>query len=121
MLDKQVSPYVKEKTKGIKFYGDGWLFYIRPFYLGALEVKDLQSVTIDTTVQEKAVAFPTDVPLLTKAIEKLGETTKDAGVSLRQSYVRVSKTVALMAGRYAHIKQFNMPNNSNGKNKGLSF
>lgn len=32
-----------------------------------LDEKDLQSVVVDTTVQEKAIAFPTDSPLYHKA------------------------------------------------------
>lgn len=44
------------------------------------------------------------------AIEKLGEQAKAAGVPLRQSYARVAKRAALMAGRYAHAKQFKRMN-----------
>lgn len=73
---------------------------------GALETKDLERVAIDTTVQEKAVAFPTDARLLHKAIVMLGREAKRHGVRLRQSYVRVARRAALMAGRYAHAKQF---------------
>jgi transposase, IS5 family len=29
------------------------------------------------------------------------------GVKLRQSYVRIARHAAMMAGRYAHAKQFN--------------
>ncbi|MBN9565452.1 MAG: transposase [Alphaproteobacteria bacterium] len=40
--------------------------------LGALKLKDLRCVAVDTTVQEKNVAYPTDHGLLRKAIMKLG-------------------------------------------------
>ncbi|MGY4230232.1 hypothetical protein ACVMIH_007593 [Bradyrhizobium sp. USDA 4503] len=35
---------------------------------GALRSQDLKPVTVDTTVQPKAVSFPTDVKLLHAAI-----------------------------------------------------
>ena len=43
---------------------------------------------IDTTVQEKAIADPTDARLTHRAIEKLVELAKREGVELRQSYLR---------------------------------
>ena len=73
---------------------------------GALSTKDLERVAVDTTVQPKAIAFPTDARLLHKAIVMLGKQAKAHGVPLRQSYVRVAKRAALMAGRYRHAKQF---------------
>ena len=77
---------------------------------GALASKDLERVAVDTTVQPKAVAFPTDARLLYRAIVMLGKLAKQHEVPLRQSYVRVAKRAALMAGRYAHAKQFKRRN-----------
>ena len=77
---------------------------------GALASQDLERVAVDTTVQPKAVAFPTDARLLHKAVLMLGRLAKKHGVTLRQSYVRVAKRAALMAGRYAHAKQFKRHN-----------
>ena len=77
---------------------------------GALKKSDLARVTIDTTVQPKNVAFPTDAKLLETAIQQLGKLAKDHGVPLRQSYARVAKRAAMMAGRYAHAKQFKRMN-----------
>ena len=71
-----------------------------------LPKSDLERVTVDTTVQEKNVTHPTDSKLLYKAIVKLGEAAKSRNIELRQSYVRVGKKAAVMAGRYAHAKQF---------------
>jgi IS5 family transposase len=71
----------------------------------ALKPQDLTKITVDTTVQEKAITFPTDAKLHYKAIEKLGEAAKEAGVDLRQSYVRVAKETAIMVQRYRHAKQ----------------
>ena len=77
---------------------------------GALATKDLERVAVDTTVQPKNVAFPTDARLMHKAIGLLGREAKKHRVPLRQSYVRVAKRAALMAGRYAHAKQFKRHN-----------
>jgi len=73
---------------------------------GALEIKDLQRVAVDTTVQPKAIAHPTDARLMHRAIEKLVVLAKRSGVPLRQSYVRVAKRAAIMVGRYIHAHQF---------------
>jgi len=72
---------------------------------GALSVKACETVAADTTVQEKAVAHPTDHGLLLSAIEHLGGAAKHAGIALRQSYVRVAKRASIMTGRYIHAKQ----------------
>jgi IS5 family transposase len=74
---------------------------------GALRSKDLKRVTVDTTVQPKNITFPTDAKLLHAAIKGLNRLANKHGVRLRQSYVRVAKHAAMMAGRYAHAKQFN--------------
>ena len=73
---------------------------------GALRSQDLKRVTVDTTVQPKAITFPTDAKLLHAAIRGLNRLARRHGVRLRQSYLRVAKTAAMMAGRYAHAKQF---------------
>jgi IS5 family transposase len=73
---------------------------------GAIETKDLERVVVDTTVQEKAVAHPTDARLTHQAIEKLVDLAKREGVKLRQSYLRLAKRAAIMVGRYTHAHQF---------------
>jgi IS5 family transposase len=72
----------------------------------AIETKDLERVVVDTTVQEKAIAHPTDARLTHRAIEKLVGLAKREGVELRQSYLRVAKRAAIMVGRYTHAHQF---------------
>jgi transposase, IS5 family len=73
---------------------------------GALRTKDLARVTVDTTVQPKNITFPTDAKLLHAAIKGLTRLARKHGVRLRQSYARIAKRAAMMAGRYAHAKQF---------------
>ena len=72
---------------------------------GALRTKDLKRVTVDTTVQEKAITFPTDAKLMHKARQRLVRLAREHGVPLRQSYVRVGKRALIMQGRYRHAKQ----------------
>ena len=71
-----------------------------------LRKKDLEQVTIDTTVQEKNITHPTDSKLLYTAIRKLGAGAQAYGVQLRQSYIRVGKRAAVKVSRYAHARQF---------------
>lgn len=73
---------------------------------GLLRVRDLERVNVDTTVQEKAVAFPTDARLYQKMRLTLVRAAQDSGVALRQSYRRVGKAALVMQGRYARARQF---------------
>src|SRR5712691_11356736 len=72
---------------------------------GALSVRVTETVAVDTTVQEKAIAHPTDHGLMLAAIEQLGRQAKKAGLRLRQSYVRVARKAAMKTGRYLHAQQ----------------
>src|SRR5207244_9668838 len=72
----------------------------------AMKPSDLARVVIDTTVQPKAVMFPTDAKLLNRARERLVRLAKKLGVSLRQSYRRVGKLALIKHQRYAHAHQF---------------
>ena len=73
---------------------------------GAIEIKDLERVAVDNTVQEKAITHPSDARLTHRAIEKLVELAKREDVELRQSYLRLAKRAAIMVGRYTHAHQF---------------
>lgn len=72
---------------------------------GALSVRATEAVAVDTTVQEKAIAHPTEHGLLLTAIEHVGRQAKKAGLRLRQSYVRVARYAAMKTGRYLHAQQ----------------
>jgi len=65
----------------------------------------LAIVNVDTTVQEKAIAFPTDARLYHKARATLVRNAQHLGIPLRQSYERVSKLALAKNGRYAHARQ----------------
>jgi IS5 family transposase len=73
---------------------------------GALATRDLERVVVDTTVQPKAIAHPTDARLCHRALEKLVALAQRNEVPLRQSYRRVAKRAAIMVGRYTHAHQF---------------
>ena len=66
---------------------------------GAVADKHLKRVTIDTTVQPKAVTHPTDSKLLHRGIEILGRLARRHGVRLRQSYVRVARWAKMEAAK----------------------
>jgi transposase, IS5 family len=70
-----------------------------------LRESHLNKVNVDTTVQEKAIAYPTDARLYHKMRVKLVRAAKKLGIGLRQSYERVGKKALVMQGRYAHARQ----------------
>jgi IS5 family transposase len=73
---------------------------------GALATGDLERIVVDTTVQPKAIAHPTDARLCHRALVKLVDLARRHHVPLRQSYRRVAKRAAIMVGRYTHAHQF---------------
>ena len=58
---------------------------------GALNEQACERVTVDTTVQTKAVAHPTDAHLLLREIEHLNRLARKQGIKLRQSYLRLER------------------------------
>jgi transposase, IS5 family len=77
---------------------------------GAARPADFSRVIVDTTVQPKAIAFPTDAKLMHRARERLVRLARRHGVLLRQSYERVGKYALIAHQRYAHAKQFKRAN-----------
>jgi len=73
---------------------------------GTVKPSSLERITVDTTVQPKAIAYPTDGRLYLKALMALVRLAKRFGIELRQSHTRLAKAAALRAGRYAHARQF---------------
>jgi transposase, IS5 family len=67
----------------------------------------LAVVNVDTTVQDKAVTFPTDARLLHKARMALVRLAQRQGIALRQSYERIGKAAFVRSQRYAHARQMN--------------
>lgn len=71
----------------------------------AIKPRELEKVNVDTTVQEKAVAFPTDARLYQKMRVALIRHAKQLKIPLRQSYRFVGKKLLFQQGRYAHARQ----------------
>jgi len=65
----------------------------------------LRRVNVDTTVQEKAIAFPTDARLYHKMRRVLVRSARERGIVLRQSYRRLGKRALQQQGRYSHARQ----------------
>lgn len=74
---------------------------------GTVTARDLEKVNVDTTVQEKAIRFPTDTQLCHKAREELVKRAEKFGIGLRQSYVRLSKQALFLANKYMAARQMN--------------
>jgi IS5 family transposase len=70
-----------------------------------LTEQHMERVNVDTTVQEKAITYPTDAKLYHKARVLLVKAAKDRDIPLRQSYLRLGKRALIMSGRYAHARQ----------------
>ena len=71
----------------------------------ALKSAELQRVNVDTTLQEKTIAFPTDARLYCKARRALVRLARTLHYKLRQSYERIGKKALLRQGRYAAAQQ----------------
>lgn len=68
--------------------------------------QELSRVIVDSTVQHKAIAHPSDSRLLETARLKLVEAAKDTGIELKQTFAKEGKQLSYKAARYAHARQF---------------
>ncbi len=71
----------------------------------AVRPNEFERVIVDTTVQEKAIAYPADSRLLEIARHKVVAAAKAAGIALKQTFVREGKSLRRRAGGYAHARQ----------------
>ena len=71
-----------------------------------IEERDMAEVLVDTTVMEKAITYPTDSKLYLKSLLRLNQQAKAHDITLRQSYTRTGKRLAIKASRYAHARQY---------------
>jgi IS5 family transposase len=62
---------------------------------GVVRPSSLERISVDTTVQPKAITYPTDAKLYLKALQAL----------VRQAHTRLAKRAAVPVGRYAHARQ----------------
>jgi IS5 family transposase len=74
--------------------------------MGAVKKSEFEMIIVDTTVQEKAIAHPTDSRLLEIARHKVASAAKHAGIAVKQTFAKEGKELRRKAGGYAHAKQF---------------
>jgi IS5 family transposase len=73
--------------------------------VGAIRDSHLNKVNIDTTVQEKAVAFPTDARLYYKMRDLLVKAAEARGIALRQNYRWLAKKALSRQSGYSRAQQ----------------
>lgn len=71
-----------------------------------IKAASLEKVIVDTTVMEKAIAYPTDSRLLERGRQHLVKLADRLGIRLRQNYNRQAPRLAGQVGRHAHAKQY---------------
>jgi IS5 family transposase len=71
----------------------------------AVRPQEFEKVNVDTTVQEKAIAFPTDARLYHKMRVALVRRARSLGIPLRQNYRFTGKRLLAKQGRYATARQ----------------
>ena len=74
--------------------------------LKLIKPQELSRLIVDSTVQHKAIAHPTDSRPLETARAKLVQAAKDAGIALKQTHAKEGQQLNLNADRYAHARQF---------------
>ena len=72
----------------------------------AIRPIEFERIIVDTTVQQKAIAYPTDSRLLEVARHHLVKAAKIVGITLKQTFAQAGKELRRRAGGYAHAKQF---------------
>ncbi len=72
---------------------------------GTVKRRHFQSVTVDTTVQEKAVTYPTDGTLYARCRQHLVRLAKRHHLPLRQNYTRIAPRLLTQSHRYHHARQ----------------
>ena len=68
--------------------------------------KELTRVIEDSTLQENAIAQPTDSKLLEIFRSNVVDAAKANGIELKQTYAKEGQRLGYKVGRYAHARQF---------------
>jgi IS5 family transposase len=74
--------------------------------LKVIQPSSLKRVVVDSTVQEKNIAHPTDSKLYEKGRRQLVVIARRHGIVLRQTYDKLCRDIVSKIGRYAHARQF---------------
>jgi len=70
-----------------------------------IKPQSLKKVNVDTTVQEKNIAYPTDINLYFKLISALVKFAKTNKIQPKQTYKKVGKKMLRKHSGYCHAKQ----------------
>ena len=73
--------------------------------MGVIRPAQLKRINVDTTVQTKAIRFPTDARLYHRCRERLVKVARQKGIKIKQSYRHAGKKLLLDSSRYAHARQ----------------
>jgi IS5 family transposase len=73
--------------------------------MGAIGPAQLKRLNVDTTVQTKAIRYPTDARLYHRSRERLVKQARRDGLRIKQSYKHAGKKLLMQSSRYAHARQ----------------
>ena len=71
----------------------------------AIRPTQLKRINVDTTVQTKAVRYPTDARLYRRCRQRLVKMARRQGLVIKQSYQHVGRRLLMQSSRYAHARQ----------------
>jgi len=71
----------------------------------AIGPAELKRINVDTTVETKAIRFPTDARLYERMRERLVKAARAEGLTIKQSYRHVGRRLLMQSSRYAHARQ----------------
>ncbi len=83
------------------------------------DAKD-KHVSVDTTVQEKSITYPTDAKLHKKIVDSCISIAKKEGINLRRSYVRTTKNLVRDTYHGTHPKRRKKANATKRKLKTIA-
>lgn len=72
----------------------------------AVRPNEFEGVTVDSTVQERGIAYLTDSRSLEIARHKVVTAAKESDIALKQTFAREGNTLRRRVGGYAHAKQY---------------
>jgi IS5 family transposase len=87
------------------------------FKSGYLKSSDVKRVSVDTTVQEKNISYPTDIKLYYVMMKYLVRFAKKNGIELKQTYLRVTKRGIRTHSGLVHSKKYSKANKLTSKVK----